>query len=302
MHIGTLTPEPPYNFERLLDILARTPYPSTDIVQDGAYYRVLQGREWLALIRVTAQGTTAAPVLRVEQLAHQGQVEQAALLDKARHLLAADADRRSFFDMARRDPVLWRVVEPLDGLPLLRTETVFEALASAIIEQQIAWRAATRAQQWLAAWGGRSLAFGDRAYHAFSSPIQIAEARPEELAPLKITYRRIGVLQSVARQAATQTLDLEALAGLSPAAAYEFLLNLHGVGPWTAAVTLTRALGNFDYVTENDAALQSAMSWYFNGKEGRMPSHVLGDLLSRYQPYAGLVGAYVLMRWVFDRY
>src|SRR6185436_18332258 len=108
-----------------------------------------------------------------------------ALIETLRHVLAVDADRASFHSFARSDPLLWSVVEPLAGVPMLCTPTGFEALVQAIIEQHIAWKAARRATQWLIWWGDRCLTYEGQNFHAFPTPAQIAGAQPDDLKPLK---------------------------------------------------------------------------------------------------------------------
>lgn len=302
MHLTTLYPKPPYNFPQLLAVMQHYPHPAAEIVQDDAYYRVLAAESCLALTRVRGVGSVEAPALEVDLLAQEGEIDPDALIRTLKHVLAVDTDRVAFFEFARRDPVLWRIIEPLYGIPMTCTPTVFDALVQAIIEQHIAWKAARRATHWLVHWADRCIVHEGQAFYAPPTPAQIAAAHPDELKPLKITNKRIALLIDFAQQIESGVLDLDGIAGLPSADATAALIKLHGIGHWTAAVILSRAVGLYDAITDTDVALQAAVNWYLRGEDGRMSPADLREALSAYGEYAGLAGSYILHRWVLDRY
>jgi DNA-3-methyladenine glycosylase II len=302
MYLTALHPRPPYNFPLFLEFLSHFPHPSTEIVHENAYWRVFADGAGMALVRVTAAGDMDAPELHTEIVDQRGTIDHNTLTDRLALVLALTEDRAPFFERAQRDTVLWDVVGPLAGLPMHRSETVFEALAQAIIEQQIAWRAARRAQQWLAEWADRCIEYDGRSYYAFPDAAQIAAASIEDLIPLKITFKRIALLIDIARSVSDGTLELEALRDASPDDAYSALLRIKGIGPWTALVTVGRAFGHYDTVTEGDVALQAAANWFFRGLEVRMLPEDMLALYTRFGEDAGLAANFTLCRWVMDRY
>lgn len=300
--IGTLHPIPPYNFQLTLDVLSRYAHPFTDVQHNGAYWRVLHSGEGLALLRVTDSGTLHLPALDVHLAAAAGSINRAALLDTMGRILSVQTDPTPFYDYARADPTLWRVVEPLLGLSWLRTDTVFEALMTTVIEQQIAWTAAQKAQRWLVEWGGHQLAYDGMRFYAFPTPQQIAAATIDELAPLKITFKRIGVMIDIARQIVAGALDIESLRHVSIDEMYKALVRIKGIGHWTAAWTIQRTLGPHNYVGHNDVALQAATNHYFYGGTGKIPEAQVQATFARFGDYAGMAANYTIMRWVLDRY
>lgn len=171
-----------------------------------------------------------------------------------------------------------------------------------IIEQQIAWVAAQRAQRWLVEWGGHHAVYNGRTHYAFPTPKQIAAAEIEDLTPLKITFRRMGVMIGVARQIVSGNLQLENLRDLPAEVGYKHLVDLKGIGHWTAAWTLQRAQGPHNYIGHNDVALQAAVNHYFYGSVGRIPGEQVIHTFERYGEFAGLAAHYTILRWVLDRY
>jgi DNA-3-methyladenine glycosylase II len=301
-HLTTLYPQAPYNFPLLLNILSRFAHPTLNIVQDGAYWRVIRSGAGLALLRVTSAGTVESPVLEVELAAQSGDVDTSVVVDQLAHILHIEAGRGAFVTLAQTDAPLWRVVEPLIGLPEWRTASIFEALMETIIEQQISWTTAQKAQRWLVEWAGDCITHDGKAYYAFPTPARIAEASVEELKPLKITFKRMALMIELASQVVSGELNLEQFAVYTPDEAYQHLLSIKGIGHWTAAVTLERAFGHKDWVAYNDVVLQAATNRYFLGAEGRIPPQLVTDTFTCYGIFAGLAAHYTMIRWVLDQY
>lgn len=300
MKIGSLSPEPPYAFDLLLAMLSRYAYPGVERVAGPAYRRTLRQPEGFALVEVRSTGSIDAPQLDVFLLAQQGQIDEAALLDQLSHILAVEVNRAAFFDDIARQEPLWEILAPMYGMPRLRSADLFEALTNVIIEQQIAWKTALRAQQWLIKWAGSSLSYEGETYHAYPLPQQIAAASIEDLTPLKITFKRMALLIDIAQRSLCG--DLDALAQMTEAEAYQVLLQIKGIGHWTAAVALSRTLGAGAYIGENDVALQAAVNHYFYGGTGRIPAQQVVETFAPYGDYAGWAAHYTMCRWVLDRY
>ena len=297
--LGTFTPIATYDFNVTLDILARYTHPTLDRVRDDAYWRVLHVDEALALVCVKVHANDDLGVYLVDA---KGTLDTQKLMLKMRHMLAIDENPSGFYDYARHHPLLWKVVEPLVGVRLFRTASVFEALAITTTEQQISWVAAQKAQRYLIEWGCHFIEHDGERYYAFPTPSQFAVATLADLKPTKITFRRMNILVNVAGQVMAGALDLERLLTISPEEAYKALVSIKGIGHWTAAWTLSRTLGQHNFVGYNDVALQAAVNQYFYGKEGKIPEAQVTETFAQFGDYAGRAAHYTLMRLVLDRY
>lgn len=300
MLIGQLQPVPPYDFAlslrlaRFLSVL--------DVARNGDYWRAVDLAGTLALIRVANSGTLDNPSLDVYRMASSGPVDDRALLTRAAHLLGVAADLRPFYDYSRQQPLLWAVVEPLVGLKHCCTDSLFEALMLTIIEQQIALNLAQRGERWLLAWADNTIMYEGETFYSFARPAQLARATINDLTPLKITRIRMGVMIDIARQQVAGQLDLEALQTTTPDQAQQQLIQLKGVGHWTAAWAVIRGLGYDQYIGENDVALQAAVNHYFYQQPGRAAKTVVSDTLRPHAPYAGALSFHLLMRWALMHY
>jgi DNA-3-methyladenine glycosylase II len=225
------------------------------------------------------------------------------ILSTARRMLCLDIDFSPFYQIATQDAALSAIVKSLYGVHHLQSETVFEALMLVIIEQQISLYAALRAQQALVEWGEQWIEYDEQRYYVFPTPKQIAEADPEDLhTVLKITRRRVAVMQYVANAIVDGRLDLEALRDAEPETAYGTLMAIKGIGHWTASWTLIRGLSQYTYAAHNDVALRDAVAHYFENTSERVSANHVAEVFSHYQADAGLAAFYTLMAWAVERY
>lgn len=282
-----------YRFDLLLEFLRRIAYPARLIVHGDTLWRFTAGqllcyRESGDSIIVRGDSLSAEVVRRIEQ--------------RSRICLGLDRDLTDFYKFAQTDADLWPVVEPLVGLPIFRSESVFEALITLIIEQHIAWKSALRSQRELLRLSGCSARAGQAPVYDFPSPARLARASRAELKPLKITNKRIDLIIAIAVAVDRGELDLEGIRCLPTAEAYERLLSIKGVGHWTASNVIGRAFGRYPYVSHNDVALQAAVHLYFHDGAGQKSAAQVSATLSRYGEFAGMAGHLTLLRWVLDRY
>ncbi|MEL6273116.1 MAG: hypothetical protein AAFR22_25140, partial [Chloroflexota bacterium] len=163
--------------------------------------------------------------------------------------------------------------------------------------------AALKAQRNLAEWGGSCIEHNGSTYYTFPTPQQIANATHDDLhAILKITHRRVDVMQGIARDVLDGKLDLEGMRDLPASEVYERLIAIKWVGHWTVAWTLIRGMNRYDYVGHNDVALRSAVSYYFHNTEERVSADEVTRTFDAYAPHSGLAAFYTLMRWAVERY
>lgn len=299
--VVTLSPAPHYDLALSTRLLARY-HCVLDIDHEDGYTRALQPVSGVppVLIRAT-QPAPSAPITLTQLTPSPADGDR--LWQQAAHVLALDQDFSAFYQQAATHPKLAPVVAPLIGLTHFRSETVFEALMIVIIEQQISLYAALRAHRALAVWGDQSVVHDGDTYYTFPTPAQIAHADPLELhAVLKITHRRIAIMQGIARELLDGSLPLENLCGQSAPAAYGQLVAIKGIGHWTAAWTLIRACGKYDSIASNDVALRAAVAHYIYDQAGKVSADAVDDAFAPFASYAGLAAYYTLMRWAQAHY
>ena len=156
----------------------------------------------------------------------------------------------------------------------------FETLARSIIGQQISRAAAS------AIWTRM------RDQDQSSAPI-IAAKQPDDLMPFGLSRRKAEYLIGIADEIQSGRLDLAALAEMSGEDVKKRLIEIRGIGAWTADNFRLFALGDMDAWPANDIALQEGMK-RLKSLDERPNGKMLEKLGEAWRPYRG---AGALMLW-----
>ena len=156
----------------------------------------------------------------------------------------------------------------------------FETLARSIIGQQISRAAAS------AIW--TRMRDQDQ-----SSASIIAAKQPDDLMPFGLSRRKAEYLIGIADEIQSGRLDLAALAEMSSQDVQKRLVEIRGIGAWTADNFRLFALGDMDAWPANDIALQEGMKRLKSFNE-RPNGKMLEKLGEAWRPYRG---AGALMLW-----
>ena len=176
--------------------------------------------------------------------------------------------------LLKRDPRLQPVFE-LAGMPALRRrEPGFVGLAHIVCGQQLSTASAG------AIWARLTAAF-DPFHHD-----SVGRARADRLGRLGLSAAKIKTLKNLAREIATERLNLDVLANEDADAAHHTLVSLHGIGPWTADVYLLFCLGHGDAWPAGDLAVQEAVKIGL-GLKTRPTAKEMAPLAEPWRPMRG---------------
>jgi DNA-3-methyladenine glycosylase II len=275
----------PFDFELSTErFRAFGPDPAS-IWGDGRVFRVLRGVE--VAIEAARGG------VRVELADPRAPAPTAV---RKRTLTAVVPDVRRFlggpFDLdglarfaATADPVLADVVERLRGLRPPLAPDPFEALVTSITAQQVSLHAAFAIRARLVR------TFGTAAFraHAFPRREDLHAVSPSRLTELGFSRRKAEYVLALARS----DLDLAGLAALPDEEVKARLVELPGIGEWTADWFLARHLGRPDAWPAGDLALRKAVSaFYLDGREGSIEEvRAFGE---RFSGHRNLAAHYLL--------
>jgi DNA-3-methyladenine glycosylase II len=279
----TIYPRTPFNFAQTLRFIlapppllnGRTFAPLLDYFVDGEYRRTLYLGEQIVLYGVREVARSRKPALRVRILAgpNHDQAHQAAAAEVKR-LFSTDFDLQPFYELAQRDPVLRQLIVYFLGMRIPQAPRVFEILISAIIEQQVNLSFAHKVKKALIDAYGRSVEFEGLRYNAFPEPAALAATTPSELLPLQVSGPKARYIIAISRLALDRALDLENLRHHEPQNAHKKLLELKGVGHWTAQYVGLRALGHLDCLPAADVGLQKVIHYFYGLRKRPTPERV----------------------------
>lgn len=165
------------------------------------------------------------------------------------------------------DPVVSEIACRFPGMRPFASGSLFDGLVSSIVGQSITVMAAAVTEARLAALFGEGVQSDGRRFWPLPTPEHIAGAPVEALRGTGMTWKRAEAIAEVARLTCSGGLPDDAEARSDPARARARMLELSGVGPWTAESALLWGLGADDAFPPNDAALLRAVRRAFTNPE-----------------------------------
>ncbi len=246
---------PPLDWRATLAFLGARCTAGVEQVEGGAYRRTLREgsrRGW-----VSVEAAAGEACLRVE-LSPSLAASREAVARRLRELLDLDADPRVIVEALGRDRLLRPSLRADPGLRVAGAVDGFEIAVRVVLGQQVSVRAATTVA------GRLAEALGEAVETPFSGLGRIAPTPEALLAAGEGRIARIGMpgarartLLALSRAVVEGTVRLER--GADPDEVRERLLELPGVGPWTASLVAMRALGAPDAFPAGDLGVVRAL-------------------------------------------
>lgn len=166
------------------------------------------------------------------------------------------------------------------GVHLGSTAAMFEAILPGVLGQLVTGVEAKRSRRLLIAALGEPAPGPTDGTQLQPAPAAIAALGYEDLHPFGIERKRAQILIECARRAGR----IEEALGMDRADAWNRLLALRGIGPWTAAAAMGAAYGDRDAVPVGDYNLPSMVTWALAGRPRGTDEEML-ELLEPYRPY-----------------
>jgi len=291
-----LTPRPPFRLDLTVWTLRRRPDNAIDH-WDGRSYRRILAFDGLP-VEVSVRQTRPPDEPQLEVTAVCGRRQPPKLKDQLvaiiERMLGLQVDLSSFYEMARDDPKIGALVRRFEGFRPPRFPTVFEALVNAIACQQLTVLVGIMLLNRLARTRGIACGASSAAAYAFPTPEDLGSARPETLNALGFSRQKASALIRLGQECAGDASHLEALAELDDRQALARLLELHGIGRWSAEYAMLRGLGRLNVFPADDVAgVRNLHRWL---KLRKIPDYKKARrLLSRWYPYEGLLYFHFLL-------
>jgi AraC family transcriptional regulator, regulatory protein of adaptative response / DNA-3-methyladenine glycosylase II len=242
---------PPYDWPRMLGFLRPRAVPGVELITDDSYNRIvhLGGAIGELTVRHAAKRDAleleVAPALLPVLMPLVARVRRMFDLDARPDLIAA---------ALRRDRTLGPLVAARPGLRLPGAIDPFEAAIRALLGQQVSVVAATTLAGRFAAQLGTPIGEGR---YRFATPAEVVAAGPERIVKIGMPMARAHAIHGLARAVADARIKLDAPSELAPFVAA--LVELPGIGPWTAHYLAMRALHVPDAFPAADLGIQKAL-------------------------------------------
>ena len=192
------------------------------------------------------------------------------------HFLHTEDDLRAgLVKLIEQDPRLVPVAEKAGTFALRRREAGFAGICAIVCGQQLSTASA-------AAIRNRLFAAFDPFHHD-----TVRKARTDKLKRLGLSMPKIKSIRAIAAAVSDGVIDLTAVGNMDADDAHAALVQLHGIGPWTADIYLLFCLGHADAFPSGDLAVQEAVRIAFNLRKRPDPK-ALTKIAEAWRPWRGV--------------
>ena len=135
---------------------------------------------------------------------------------------------------------------------------------------------------------GQVLTLHGRHHYAFPSAESVADTRVTSLRHCGLSTRKSHVLRAVAKMIASGSLAAAQIERFPSSEAVQYLMQLAGIGAWSAALVLLRGFGRLDMFPPADTGAESSLVRLMRLRSGRS----LDPIVDRFGEYRGYLYFY----------
>jgi AraC family transcriptional regulator of adaptative response / DNA-3-methyladenine glycosylase II len=245
----------PYDLAGELAFLAARAVPGVEAWDGERYHRALDLPHGHGVAVVDRTGAI--------ELTLEDERDRPAAVRRLRRLFDVDADPGAVADVLVRDPLLAPLVTASPGRRVPGSVDPYETVVRAIVGQQVSVAGArTMTGRIVTAIGERLRVAGTPLTHVFPAPAALAAAG-RDVFPMP--QRRAATITEVGARVAAGRLTLVADADAADVARQ--LLEVPGIGPWTAGYVAMRGLGDPDVFLPTDLGVRVGLAALGTGPE-----------------------------------
>jgi AraC family transcriptional regulator, regulatory protein of adaptative response / DNA-3-methyladenine glycosylase II len=241
----------PFDTNGMLHFLGTRAVAGVETFDGGTYRRTLRLPHGAGVVALSDGGDHVRCVLRLENVRDLGSAVQ-----RCRSLLDLDADPVAVTDVLGTDPLLGALVRRSPGRRVPGSVDGAELAFRAVLGQRVSVAGARTLAGRLVARCGEPLpeTLAAEPTHLFPGPHAVAGAALEGLG---VPSARRETLRTLARALSGGGIVLDA--GSEREEVERRLLELRGIGPWTASYIAMRALGDPDAFLASDLGVRKAI-------------------------------------------
>ena len=185
--------------------------------------------------------------------------------------------------LARRDPVLRALMRAHGpcGLAARQHTDPFKALARAIVGQQLSAKAAATI-----------FARFEALYQSFPTPFEVLATPDDRLRAVGLSSQKLGYLRDLCARLADGQLPLDAMDRMDDEGVIQALMQVKGVGRWTAEMFLIFRLQRPDVLPVGDLGIVNAVKRAYKLRKAPSPDR-LRRIGEAWRPYRSVACWYL---------
>jgi DNA-3-methyladenine glycosylase II len=181
--------------------------------------------------------------------------------------------KKALLHLSSSDPILASIIERVGSPQIAYREPTFEALARAIVFQQLSTKAARTIYGRLEEAAGGKL-----------TPESIQGLSLGEMRRAGLSKQKIGYIRDLAEHALSGKVDFAKLPEMTDEEVIVALTDIKGVGVWTAHMFLIFALRRPNVLAVGDLGVRTAIQRYYRKRALPKPEHI-EKLAINWHPY-----------------
>jgi DNA-3-methyladenine glycosylase II len=219
--------------------------------------------------------------------------QRKAVENYVREWFDLETDLKPFYAMARKDDLLKALVKKYYGYRIIGQPDLFESLVWAVLGQQINLQFAYTLKQRFVEQFGKKIIFNEQSYHLFPQAHTVALLNDDHLLPLQFSRQKSKYVVLIAEAFASGDVSKEKLSSLPFDEAKEKLMNIKGVGNWTANYALMKTFRYPNAFPLEDAGVHNAIK----NLKGLKAKPTLAQVKGIFKKYKGWEAYATLYLW-----
>ena len=282
---GKLVPVHPFDFSKSINFMNMfSPTSGEQTLHDLSFTKAVYIEDQTMAFRLENNGTVEEPVLLYTLFSHESITDhlESELLNRIKFFLSLEDDLKPFYDHGMKDKNFQTVIKKLYGLHQVKFLTPFEAACWAVLSQRISMSVAHNMKERLTQAVGDNISVDGVDYLTFPSADQIKNLGVENLTSILKNHRKSEYIMNVSESFSTVEEDFLRNAPLDEVK--NWLLDIKGIGEWSAHLELIRGLGRMEELSENDRMLTSCAKKVYGNE---ITEENLKDIAVSYGDYQG---------------
>ena len=215
---------------------------------------------------------------------------QKFIKETLKKMLGIDKNIEDFYQLAEKDKYLKSLSSRFQGVKPPRFPTIFEALVNAIACQQVTLDLGILLLNRLSEMYGKQ--FADQ--YAFPRPEDVSDISEKELKSLGFSYQKARAIISLANLVVSKKINFDGFEDLPNETVITRLMEIKGIGRWSAEYVLLRGLGRIDTFPGDDVGAQKNLMLLMN--LSKKPDYdEIKNITKQWNPYAGFVYFHLLL-------
>ena len=180
--------------------------------------------------------------------------------------------------LSNQEPILGKYINEMGFIKRQSIPNLFCALVHTIIAQLISSEAANK--------------IWNRIQEQFSiTPEYLSTLSIEEIKQIGLTYNKAKAIHNLSQKIINHTFDLELIHTLPDKQAIDYLIQLDGIGIWSAKMILLHVLERPNIISYEDKAILNAMKKIYHLE--KITKKEFNQLVLAYHPYESIASIYL---------